>query len=445
MLNGQNSPWSDVFAGVPQGSILGPLLFLIYINDLPDGLHCSPKLFADDTSLFSTVYDINDATTDLNNDLVKITRWAFQWKMSFNPDISKQAHEVIFSRKKATSFRPSLNFNNIPVAQSISQKHLGLILDRKLNFEEHLSKVFSKINKTIGVIRKLYNVLPRSALLTIYKSFIRPHLDYGDIIYDQTFNESFHRKIESFQYNAALAITGAIRRSSTAKIYHELGLESLKHRRWYRKLCFLYKILKDESPSYLFDVIPKVNRQLETRSASNIPLVNVKHEFFKTTFFPSVIIEWNKLDSYIRDSKSFQIFKKRILTYIRPKPNAIFNIHNPLGIKYLTMLRIDVSHLREHKFRHNFQDFIDPMCDCRNGVETTKHFFLYCANFNSQRQTLFNKIRNIDEFILTESEDNIVNILVFGKPNNDDAMNRAILNLTIEFIISSERFNGPLL
>ena len=85
------------------------------------------------------------------------------------------------------------------------------------------------------------------------------------------------------------------------------------------------------------------------------------------------------------------------------------------------------------------------MCDCRNGVETTKHFFLHCANFNSQRQTLFNKIRDIDEFILTESEDNIVNILLFQKPNNDDAMNRAILNLTIEFIILSERFNGPLL
>ena len=167
------------------------------------------------------MYDINDATTDLNNDLVKITRWAFQWKMSFNPDICKQAHEVIFSRKKAISFHPSLNFNKIPVAQTISQKLLVLILDRKLNFEEHLSKVFSKINKTIGVIRKLYNVLPRSALLYL------------------------HRKIESFLYNAALAITGAIRGSSTEKIYHELGLESLKHRRWYRKLCFLYKILKD--------------------------------------------------------------------------------------------------------------------------------------------------------------------------------------------------------
>ena len=101
-------------------------------------------------------------------------------------------------------------------------------LDKKLNFKEHLSKVELKVNKTTGIIRKLQNVLPRSARLTIYKSFIRPHLDNGNVIYDKAFNESFHAKLESLQYNATLAITGAIRGSSTEKIYEELGLESLK-------------------------------------------------------------------------------------------------------------------------------------------------------------------------------------------------------------------------
>ena len=107
VLNGQHSSWSDVLAGVPQGSILGPLLFLIYINDLSDGLQCNPKLFADDTSLFATVHNINKATNDLNNDLTKTPKSAFQWKMSFNPDISKQAHEVISSLKRSiTSHLP---------------------------------------------------------------------------------------------------------------------------------------------------------------------------------------------------------------------------------------------------------------------------------------------------------------------------------------------------
>ena len=151
-------------------------------------------------------------------------------------------------------------------------------LDKKLNFEEQLKKVESNVNKTIGIIRKLQNVLPRSALLTIYKSFIRPHLDYGDIIYDKAFNESFHAKLESLQYNATLAITGAIRGSSTEKIYEKLGLESLKSRRWYRKMSFLYKVFKIESPSYLFNTIPNSNRQCQTRNSDNIPSFFVKHD-----------------------------------------------------------------------------------------------------------------------------------------------------------------------
>ena len=85
------------------------------------------------------------------------------------------------------------------------------------------------------------------------------------------------------------------------------------------------------------------------------------------------------------------------------------------------------------------------MCNCRNGIETTKHFLLHCVNFSSQRQTLFDKIRNIDEFILTEHEDSIVNFLLFGNPDNESDINKAILNLTIEYIISTERFSGPLL
>ena len=99
VLNGQSSSWTKVNAGVPQGSILGPLLFLIYINDLPNGLQSNPKLFADDTSLFSTVQDITTSTVSLNNDLTKISEWAVQWKMNFNPDPSKQAQELQFSRK----------------------------------------------------------------------------------------------------------------------------------------------------------------------------------------------------------------------------------------------------------------------------------------------------------------------------------------------------------
>ena len=131
--------------------------------------------------------------------------------MTFNPDRSKQAQEIIFNRKIKKAAHPPLLFNNNNVSQVNSQKHLGVILDVKLTFEEHLKNVFNKTNKTIGFLRKLSNLLPRQALVTIYKAFVRPHLDYGDVLYYQALNNSFHAKIESIQYNACLAITGTIR------------------------------------------------------------------------------------------------------------------------------------------------------------------------------------------------------------------------------------------
>ena len=131
-LNGETSFWTEVNAGVPQCSILGPLLLLIYINDLLDGLSSNVKLFADDNSLFSVVHDIHSSASDLNKDLKTINEWAFQWKMSFNPDPNKQAQEVIFTRKSKNMRHPPLIFNKSKVFQSTTQKHLGLILDNRL-------------------------------------------------------------------------------------------------------------------------------------------------------------------------------------------------------------------------------------------------------------------------------------------------------------------------
>ena len=175
VLNGQNSTWVNVEAGVPQGSILGPLLFLIYINDLSENLVSNPKLFADDTSLFSVIFDKDLSAKNLNDDLNRINNWAFQWKMSFNPDPNKQAQEVIFSRKIQKSSQPSLIFNNNIVTQSLTQKHLGMFLDTKLDFQEHLKSIFSKIKKIIG--QDNYRSSTTYCRDCLYLQFISPLLD----------------------------------------------------------------------------------------------------------------------------------------------------------------------------------------------------------------------------------------------------------------------------
>ena len=154
--------------------------------------------------------------------------------MSFNPDPSKQAKEIVFSKKRCVTQLPVLMFNNNVISSTDSHKHLGMILDSKLSFIKHLKEKISIANKGIGIIRRLYIFLPRFTLINIYKAYA-----------------SLSQMIESVQYNAALAITGAIRGSSREKLYHELGLESLRDRRWYRKLCFYYKITHNDCPPYL--------------------------------------------------------------------------------------------------------------------------------------------------------------------------------------------------
>ena len=129
--------------------------------------------------------------------------------------------------------------------------------------------------------------------------------------------------------------------------------------------------------------------------------MNVKNNIFKNTFFPSTIIEWNKLDLKIKNSESIQTFKKRILSFIRTFPNSTFNCLTPKGIKFLSRLRLGLSHLREHKFKHSFQDSVNPFCFCGKGeVETSSHYLLYCSLYSNERLALLNAIKNIDMSIL---------------------------------------------
>ena len=128
VINGQHPNWAPIPAGVPEGPILGPLLFLNYINDLPDNLNSLVKLFAEDTSLFSTVHDPTLSVKILNDDLSRISEWAHRWEMLFNPDITKQAQEVIFSRKNTKNDHPIVYFNEAPVVHTACQKHLGMHL-----------------------------------------------------------------------------------------------------------------------------------------------------------------------------------------------------------------------------------------------------------------------------------------------------------------------------
>ena len=147
-------------------------------------------------------------------------------------------------------------------------------------------------------------------MLTIYKSFIIPHLDYGDVIYGKAYNSSFHQNLEKTQYNSALAIAGAIRGTSKEKHYKELALKSFEKSRWYRKLCYFHKIFNKQSPTYLLNIIPVSSRSYFTRYVEHVPSFKVRHDFFKNSFFPSTVIEWNKIDKTIQNQEVLTSLEK---------------------------------------------------------------------------------------------------------------------------------------
>ena len=220
VLNGFYSDYSLIESGVPQSSVLGPLLFLICINDLERNIRSNIKFFADNIMLFSIVKDPVISANDLNHDLDMINQWAHQWKMEFNPDPTKQATEVLFSCKLNSPNHPQLIFNGSTVVKANEQKHLGFILDSGLSFEKHLSeKIIIKAKKNVGILKHLSKFLPFKTLDQMYKALVRPPLDYCDIIYHTpsiihrpplgvTLN-SLMTKVKRIQYQTALAITGA--------------------------------------------------------------------------------------------------------------------------------------------------------------------------------------------------------------------------------------------
>ena len=155
-------------------------------------------------------------------------------------------------------------------------------------------------------------------------------------------------------------------------------------------------------------------------------------------------MEWNKIDVNIRNSTSCNVFKRVILKFIRPEPNQVFNVESSEVLKFLTRIRLELSHLADHKFRHNFPDFVSPIFGCSQEIEISAHFLLHCSNYHCARQTFFKKINKIDSTILKQNDQVITKLLLFGNEKLKVAQNKSILMSTIEFLQATERFKTSL-
>ena len=184
-------------------------------------------------------------------------------------------------------------------------------------------------------------LLPHASLLALYKSFVRPHLDYGNVIYDQPNNSCLSDRIESAQYNAALVITGAIRGTSKEKLYQELRLESLKEWRWLRRMSYLYKIISTRLPPYLYELIPPLQRSHWYLRC--FQTFCCRTTFFQNLFLPFTVTEWNKFNSDIKTIDSHAMFHKKLLTFIRPLVTDVYGIYDPLVVRLLNRFHLGLA------------------------------------------------------------------------------------------------------
>ena len=424
VINGYTSEFKLVEAGVPQGSILGPLLFLIYINDIVRELNCNVRLFADDTSLYIVVENPVTAANLLNNNLRRVHSWAGIWLVDFN---ASKTESMLLTRKRNRPIHPNLIMDNTILKEVVTHKHLGLIFSQNCGWQAHIEDILKKAWQRINIIRAFKFKLDRASLERMYISFVRPVLEYGGPIWDNCSKED-KSKIESVQIEAMRIVTGATKLCSIAKLYDDTGWETLQRRCYKQKLLIFYKMVHGLGPAYLNNLVPplvqKHSRYL-LRNARNISTLQCNSNLFYNSFLPSSIRDWNSLSDEIRNSQTFSIFKSK-LNADGVKPPSYHN-HGLRTLQiYHARLRLDCSSLNSHLHKKNIVE--SPLCICGD-AETTKHYLLHCPQYHVPRNQVLNDYLHMP-----------IKTLLKGDPHLSVEENENIFNAVQTFIARTGRF-----
>lgn len=423
VISSTSSSWSSVNAGVPQGSILGPLLFLVYINDIVKDIQAKIRLFADDTSLYIIVDDPISSATILNEDLRTIHTWSKDWLVTFNPS---KTESMLFSRKRIKRPHPNLTMDNVVVDQVSTHKHLGLTLSDDAKWSSHINTTVNKAWQRIGTLRSLKYILNRKSLERMYFSFIRPVLEYGDTVWDNC-TIQLKNEIESIQNEAARIVSGATKLCNIKSLLNELKWDTLAARRKKHRLTLLYKMESSISPAYLTDLIPTQAQRYQLRNASDIPLIHTRTQTYSSSFLPLTIKDWNTLPTDIRNSNTIGSFKAN-LNKNTTAPSPLYNIGNRRNQILHTRLRLGCSSLNHDLHRKNIVE--SPVCECGE-IESTNHYLLQCHHYIPFRQ----------RFLVNLPCALTVNNLLFGDEHLPFEQNSIIFLRVQSYIEATKRFN----
>ena len=299
-------------SGVPQGSILGPLLFLLFINDMPEYiLNSTVDMYADDTLMYVCHKDVNVIEKCLNEDLVSLSKWLDNSLMKANVSKTKV---MLLGTPARTSKVNNVNIvmNNNTVEKVNSFKYLGVTIDANLKWKDQINTVCRKMCNSLGILRRIKPFVPQSSLITIYKTMFLPHLDYGIIIWSNC-GESNLNKIQKLQNTAMRIILGAPFRTHINDMLKALGFMDVRSRISYVTGCMMYKVLNGLAPPYLGDLFKYINsiHSLCTRQskAGDLYIPKCNTNYGKSTLQYKGSVLWNVITRNIRSANTFMSFK----------------------------------------------------------------------------------------------------------------------------------------
>ncbi len=468
VINGVCSDEKSINASVPQGSILGPLLFLVYVNDIVDDLETTPYLFADDTSLFCPVdpKNMQNAFDKVNRDLVKLENWAAQWRVTFNA--SKTVYMIVSNRKNIVY--PDLYLSGQKLTRVYDHKHLGMVFSHDMKWGAHIDSVLHKAFARLNGIRRLRMVVPRTIRESLYKALVLPIVEYGSVLFDNC-SAFLKQRLERLHRNASVIVTGAFKSTSYVKLLEELGWDSLDDRRKLSRLCLIKKMELSKKAHndnrlddilvqpYLYELLPGTvgdRAGYVLRNAGKIDNVKSRLVISYNSFIPKSIRDWNALfiaywqientDTSLQNASTLDSFKARYKKEYLRTPNALYKLDHEGGNIHHTRLRLGLSHLRSHLFSHNLID--NPICQfCNLEPETSDHYILRCPTYTNVRVRFLMNIANLLEpqYIASLDDTKIVNIFLYGDTELDFETNKQLFTMAQTFLVDSKRFNTRVL
>ena len=318
LVNGNKSSKMFLRCGVPQGTILGPLLFLLYINDLPNCLqHSQPRMYADDTSITFAGSDVDEINNCINLDLERIRVWLAANRLTLN--MTKTEFLLIGSKQRLSNFtvNPTANINQFPIKRVSTVKSLGVHIDENLTWECHINELSKKIASGISAIKRIRYSVPYKTLLSIYNSLVQPHLDYCSSVWGSC-SKSLSQKLQKLQNRAARVITFSNYDRNTDELLRMVNWVKLDRQRLVNKSIMMYKIVNNMVPEYLSShfVLRSDTLTYNLRdSDGTLAIPQPRTNYCKRSLSYSGVVLWNSLPLNTRQSLSLNEFKSKLKNY----------------------------------------------------------------------------------------------------------------------------------